>query len=240
MANYCTIDDVKRLLPKAMTIGENTLAGQDVIQQQGKAHDITTETVSRYINFASQYIDSRLRTIYSMPLRRIKTVEQDLPQELRSGSDIVITSDGGAFTQGSLVRIGDDSGSDLYSVKAVYDDPVNINQIKLERKSERGYPMSANPRISLVEYPDPIPLMCARYAVSNIIDKIFVADQAPNETSFGKLQRTLASTDMDDLIMGIIKLQGQDHTGYRFSRLSMRDSWASPAHEPQPGRGKEN
>lgn len=240
MANYCTIDDVKRLLPKSLAIGDNTLAGQEVIQQQGKAYDISTETASRYINFASQYIDSRLRTVYSMPLRRIKTVEQDLPKEIRSGSQEISVTDGTAFTQGTLVRIGDDSGSALYSVKKTYDEPLKINNIELERKADRGYPMSANPKISIVEYPDPIPLLCARYAVSMMIDKIFVADQSPNETSFGKLQRSLASTDIDDIVTGIIKLQGQDHTGYRFSRLSMRDAWASPAHEPQVGRGKES
>jgi hypothetical protein len=239
MANYCTLDDVMRLLPKSLTIGDNTLAGQEVIQQQGKAHDISVQTARRYINFASQYIDSRLRTIYSMPLRRIKTVEQDLPKEVRSGSQIISVSDGSAFTQGTLIRIGDNSGSATYSVKTVYDDPLKINTIELERPADRGYPMSAAPRISLIEYPDPIPLMCARYAVSMMIDKLFVADQTPNETSFGKLQRSLASTDMDDIVTGIIKLQGQDHTGYRFSRVSMRDSWASPAHEPQVGRGKE-
>lgn len=240
MANYCTLDDVKRLLPKAITIGDNTLAGQEVIQQQGRAHDISTETARRYINFASQYIDSRLRPVYSMPLRRIKTVEQDLPSEVRSGSQIITVEDGTAFTQGTLIRISDDSGSALYSVKTTYDEPLKINTIELERKADRGYPLSANPKISIVEYPDPIPLMCARYAVSMMLDKLFVADQEPNETAFGKLQRSLASTDMDDIVTGIIKLQGQDHTGYRFSRISMRDAWASPAHEPQVGRGKEN
>ena len=239
MANYCTIDDLKRLLPKSLSIGDSTLAGQEVIQQQGRAHDISIETARRYINFASQYIDSRLRPVYSCPLRRIKTVEQDLPKEIKSGVQVIAVADGHSFTQGSLVRIGDDRGSDIYSVKSIYDEPLKINSIELERKADRSYPISANPKISLIEYPDPIPLMCARYAVSMMIDKLFVADQTPNETTFGKLQRSLASTDMDDLVSGEIKLQGQDHTGNRFSRMSMRDAWASPAHDPQPGRGKE-
>ncbi len=239
MGNYCTIDDVKRLLPKSISIGETTLKDQEVIRSQGRANDITTDTVQRYINFASQYIDSRLRTIYQMPLRRIKTVEQDLPQDIKSGSQTVQVGDWSPFTQGSFIRISDDAGNELFSVKKIYDDPQQINKLELDRKVSRSFQKSANAKISLVEFPDPIPLMCARYAVSMMIDKIFVADQAPNETSFGKLQRTLASNDMDDLYTGIIKLQGQEHTGYRFHRLSMHDQWKSPASEPQVGRGKE-
>lgn len=239
MANYCTIDDVKRLLPKSITIGNNTLKDQEVIQQTGRANDISVETASRYINFASQHIDSRLRTIYQMPLRRIKTTEQDLPKDIKSGSQVILVSDWSPFTQGSFVRIGDSQGNDLYSVKTVYDDPQHINEIELDRKVGRAYPVSANARISLVEFPDPIPLMCARLAVSMIIEKLFIGSQSPVETSFGKLQRSLAGNDMDDLFTGIIKLQGQEHTGYRFHRLSAHDTWKTPASEPQPGRSKE-
>lgn len=239
MANYCTVDDIARLLPKAITIGENTLVNQQVIQTQGRANDITAETVKRYINFASQYIDSRLRPIYQMPLRRVKTVEQDLPSDVKAGTSTIAVADGGAFTQGSLVRIGDDHGSGLYSVKSYSDDPKSINTIELERKADRMYSKTLNGKISLVEYPDPIPLMCARYAVSMIIDKLFVGDQVPAESTFGKLQRTLASKDMDDLVIGMIKLQGQEHTGSRFARLSMKDAWKSPSSEPPLDRGKE-
>ena len=239
MANYCTVDDVIRLLPKSITVGDETLKNQEVIQSQGRANDITTETVRRYINFASQYIDSRLRTVYSMPLRRIKTVEQDLPEDVKSGSQTIKVGDWSPFMQGNLVRISDNSGSELFSVKKVFDEPEKINQIELDRKASRRFDKSANGRISVVEFPDPIPLTCARYAVSMIIDKIFVAAQAPDETSFGKLQRSLASTDMDDIYTGIIRLQGQDHTGYRFHRASMHDALKSPAIEPQLGRGKE-
>jgi hypothetical protein len=239
MSNYCTIDDVKRLLPKALTVGDSNLTGQEVIQRQGRANDVTIETVRRYIGFAAQYIDSRLRPVYTVPLRRIKTIEQDIPQDIKAGSQVIKVSDGAVFSQGGLVRISDNNGSELYSVKTLYDEPQLINSIELERKVDRPYYMSASPRISIVEFPDPVPLMCARYAVSMIIDKVFVADQSPNETSFGKLQRTLAANDIDDLMTGQIKLQGQEHSGYRFVRTSMKDSWKSPVADMQLGRGKE-
>ena len=240
MSNYCTLDDVKRILPKSFTIGENTLKDRNTIQSQGRANDVTSESVRRYINFASQYIDGRLRTIYQMPLRRVKTIEQLLPEGGKSGSFRIKVIDNYPFTQGSYVRISDDDGSEVFTVKSISDDPEELNVVELNRRLPRNFSVAKNSRISILEFPDPIPLLCARYAVSMIIDKVFVGDQVPQEASFGKLQRTLASNDMDDILMGLIRLQGQELTSGRFCRMTMRDSWRLQGVETQPGRGKES
>ena len=65
--------------------------------------------------------------------------------------------------------------------------------------------------VSILEFPDPIPLIAARMACSYVLDRLFSAEQSPDVSQYGKTQRNLARNAVDDLLHGEILLFGQDH-----------------------------
>jgi len=222
--SYCTLDALRRVMAKTITIGDSTLANQDVLTKQGKPDTVSTDTANQYIQFAAQYINARLRAVYFCPLKKIKVFEEPLLANVAAGLVEVRVNDGTRFDVGDTVRIYDSSSSGLYSVKMVYADPTKRNVVTLERKLETSFATSNGALIAKIDFPDPIPSMCARLASAMIIDREFVAETKPDVSNFGKTQRTMASNDMDDILNGTIRLEGQEHTGKRFVRTSLRDT----------------
>jgi hypothetical protein len=237
---YTTLATMRRLLPKTATIGDRTFADKETQQLQQKADTIPTATANLYIDLATQYIDARLRPIYLCPLKRIVILETDLTVNGAQASDIVQVGDASRFTVGSPVRVRDDDGYADHVVKALFEeDPAKLGSLQLDRELARPYPITKNAMVQSLDFPDPIPMMCARFAVSMVLDKVFTSDQNPDVSEYGKRQRTLAANDLDAILAGAIRLDGQEHTGRRFARISLRDTWASTA-QLQAGQGKEN
>ena len=234
---YCTIDQMRRLLPKTITIGDNTLADSDVIQKQGKANTVPTKTAMLYINLGDQFIDGRLRPVYVCPLSKTKIAETTLADNVAQGADTFNLVDASRFEVGGVVRLSDATGSDTHQVEHIGDKDGVGNQIKISPATRRPY-ASSGTTASYIDYPAPISSMATRFAVSMCIDKQVVADQEPNVSTYGKTQRTLATNDMDAILSGAIRLEGQIHTGRRFARTSLRDTHSSTA-TLQPGQGKE-
>jgi len=223
--SYCTISQMRALMHKSVTIGSLTLVNQAVIQSQGKADTVTPETAQLFIQFATQYINSRLRSFYFCPLKKIKVLEMSLVADADAGKMGLEVEDATRFYVGAQLRVRDNSSSGLYVIKQLYeDDPTKAQIIDLNRKLDTSFTVAATGSVALLDYPDPIPSMCARFAVSMLIDKEFVGEQSPDVSNFGKTQRTLAANDMDDILNGTIRLEGQDHTGRRFYRGSLRDT----------------
>jgi hypothetical protein len=102
------------------------------------------------------------------------------------------------------------------------------------------YPyLSANAlKISILIFPDPIPVLSARLTASFILDRLFVSEQSPDVSQYGKTQRNLATQALDDILKGATLLIGQELTGRRFLRGTLLDKWSSPA-EVQKGEEKE-
>lgn len=235
--SYCTVNFMRALLPKTITIGNENIT-TPVLSKPGTVNTIDTKTAQLYINFASQEIDSRLSTIYVVPLKRIKIREEDLIEDSRAGTKSVSVADNGAFRSGCLVRIGDLNGSEVNEVDLLPEEVSSINIVTLVNPLKRNYTRGQQSILSLVAYPDPVPLVCARMAVATIIDKLFVAEQDPDISQYGKSQRTLASNSLDEIMAGGIRLNGQDFVGRRFVRITLRDTMNTSA-EIQRGSGKE-
>jgi hypothetical protein len=234
---YCTVNFMRALLPKVITIGDNNVTSP-VLNKPGTAATIDIRTAQLFINFASQEIDSRLSTIYLVPLKRIKVHEESITSDCQAGSKIVYISDNGAYKAGSLVRLGDVDGSEINEVDVLPEDASSLNQVALVNKTGRNFTRGKSSILSLVAVPDPIPLICARMAVAAIIDKQFISEQNPDVSNYGKSQRTLAATDLDEIVAGAIRLNGQDFVGRRFVRMTLRDTHNTSA-EIQRGGGKE-
>ena len=222
--SYCTIDQLRHLMQKTITIGANTLANQDVLTRIGKPDTVTTETAQQYIQFAAQYVNARLRATYLCPLKKIRVFESDLTTNAAAGAIQIEINDGTRFNVGDIVRVSDTDSSGLYTVKEVFATPASMMSVTLDRKLAQSYLTTRSATVALIDYPDPVPSMCARLAAGMIIDKEFVAEQQPDVSNFGKTQRALAANDMDDILNGTIALVGQEHTGKRFVRTSVRDT----------------
>ena len=234
---YCTIEFMRALLPKTITIGPNNVT-TTTINSPTVANTVDTRTAQLFINFASQEIDARLSTVYVVPLKRIKVAEATVLSDCQKGTMNVTVDDNGPFVAGSLVRIGDKFGSEVNEVGVLPDDMYSTTSLSLLSAISRNYTTGNGTVLSVVGYPDPIPVVCARLAVAAIIDKQFVAEQNPDVSNYGKSQRTLASNSLDELMAGTVRLNGQEFVGRRFVRMQLRDTMNTSA-EVQRGSGKE-
>jgi len=224
---YCTTNDVQRILPEKVQIGDQNI-GTPSPGRPGSGSNrsnMSPEECERYILYAQQYIDARLKPIYVCPLRRIKGYETEVTSNITAGTNVDVTvNDSGAFIRGDIVRIQDKDGIETVTV----DSTPTMTTIRFVRVYH-DYLSSNDLKVSILEYPDPIPVIAARLTASFILDRLFVAEQSPDVSTYGKTQRNLATLAIDDILKGVVLLTGQDHTGYRFIRLSLKDTFASPA-----------
>jgi len=227
---YATVDDVKRILPEKVSIGDQNI-GTPVPGRTGaqgsKRSNISPEEAKKYILYAQQYIDGRLRPYYECPLRRIKSFETEMLNDISPGESVkVILHDTGSFIRGDIVRLQNKQITETATVESVRDD--NLTELNLV-SVQNSYATADDSTLSILEYPDPIPIVAARFACSFILDRLFVAEQAPDVSSYGKTQRNLARNAVDDILSGEVLLFGQEHTGRRFLRGSLLDRFDSPA-----------
>ena len=237
---YASIPDLRKSLPKQVTIGDNTLSTPDVVQTQGAPNTISNASALYYLDLATQHINGRLETLYFTPLRRIKQLEVLLTQNVAAGGDIIYVPDGSAFNVGCLIRIGDGNHTETHFIKEAWPtDPARMGQLKLDLPLQNAYVATAPTMVSEIVYPAPIPVCCARIAAAAIIDKVFVTEKAPDvPTGYGKSMRTLANNDLDAILNGAMRLVGQDYNGRRFVRVTNFDTIKSTSQFP-PGQGKE-
>jgi hypothetical protein len=229
---YCTIDDIRKLLPATVTIGDSNIGSPQPGNVQIKRSQLTTDDAISFIRYASQEIDSRLRPFYSCPLRRTKSYETEILNDISAGTNVIVrVHDSGSFAKGDLVRIQEQFGYE----KCVIKDVTDMTTIVLTSVSAS---YGEGTLIGALEYPDPIPLMASRLALSYGFDKLFAAEQSPDVSAYGKAQRDMASNAMDSIITGAIMLFGQEWTGKRFCRQPLYDAFKSPVEEYQFGREK--
>jgi len=237
---YCTISDLRKVLPKTITLGDDTITTPNVIQIKGKVDTLSTATAMYFIDLATQHINGRLETLYFCPLRRIKQIEVLLTQNIAAGGDIVYVPDAMAFNVGNLIRISDGTHTETHFVAEMWtNDVARFGQLKLDSVLQFSYTVTAATRVSELIFPNPIPVCCARIACGAIIDKLFITEQSPDApTAYGKSLRTQATNDLDAILAGAMHLKGQDYNGKRFVRTPMFDTIKSATQLP-PGQSKE-
>jgi len=228
---YATVNDMRRLLPENITIGDTNI-GTPSPGRPASRNDASVSEAEYYISYAGEYIDSRLRPFYQCPLRRIKVFETELTSSVARGQDATAQIyDTGPFTIGEMVRLQTNDSMETAEVKEVQD----LHTLVLR---DVNYDYSTGDKISLIQFPDPVRLIAARLAVSFLLDALFVAEQSPDVSTYGKTQRNIARNALDDILSGEILLFGQEHTGRRFVRGSLLDAYKSPA-EVQKGEERE-
>ena len=228
---YCTLNLMRAVLPRLITIGDTTMTTPTIEKPAGGTTTIETKEAERFIDMASQHIDGRLRPVYMAPLKRVRFVEVEPISEIKKGATKVYVQDNGPFNISGWVKIEDKTGYEVSTIKLIPDN--NFTEIDIDTATTRAFSIADGTTISFVTYPDPIPSMAARIAVSMIIDKLFTSEQSPDVSNYGKTLRTNTSADMDSILAGVIRLEGQNHTGRRFCRTSVRDTWSTSGEHQQ-------
>ena len=230
---YCTVQDLRNVLPAKVTIGDTNIGTPQPGRTSTTRSNLSPNESLKYINYAQQYIDSKLRPFYSCPLRRTKSFETETLSNISPGTSVSVTvNDSGPFIRGDIVRLQNKSSMETATVASTPD----ITTVNLESVTG-SYTVADASKISIVEFPDPIPVVAARLACSFILDRLFVAEQSPDVSNYGENQRNLARNDMDDILTGETLLFGQEHTGRRFIRGSLFDAYKSPS---EVEKGQEN
>lgn len=229
---YNTIDFLKDVMPKTVTIGTNN----SLAPTQSNPATFSTKTAGKYLNLASQYIDSRLSSIYVTPIARIKKHEETGTVAMAQNQSTLTVTDNGPYNVGDMVRVSDDNNTYVFRVKEIPESTANINQIVVEPASP--YNFAADSTISILEYPAPIPEICIHIAAAMLFDREFNAQNEPDISNYGKSLMAKATSSLDKVLSGAIRLYGQEHTGRRFVKTALRDTWNTTA-EVQPGSDKE-
>jgi len=225
--SYCTLQDIRNILPKNVTIGDYTTP----TVSSAKGNTISTSVANSFIYYATQYIDSRISQLYYCPLVKIKKVTVNLLANMLPSSTDVIVDDISGFYPGGSVYLKDDNGSENSVVASISETIVeggntvrNFNHLTLSSPTVKAYDAGSNGVVSLIIYPDPIPVMTARLACALMFDKIFVADQEPDISNYGKTLRNLVVIDMNAILSGQIRLYGQELCSRRFVRGQLFDA----------------
>lgn len=240
--SYCILQDIKDLLPANITIGDNIVPSATA----ARANSIKTSVANKYIYFATQFIDSRLSQLYYVPLLRIKKITVDLIHNMNPSSTDVMVSDISGFNVDSAIQIKDDNGSEFATVASIaetfdVDGKVvkNFTHLTLTVPTTNAYDYLSHGEVSLLVYPDPIPVLTARYAASLMFDKLFVADQTPDISNYGKTLRNMSINDMNGILSGQIRLHGQEMCCKRFVRGSLFDAVRASLDNFNADQGKE-
>jgi hypothetical protein len=235
---YCTVDDMRRMLPEKVQIGSNNIGTPSVPGRPGNQgstrSNISPQQAEYYIEYASSWLDARLRPFYACPLRRIKVYETLSLSDITSGALVTIhVEDSGSFIRGLLVRIQDKNNMEIATVT----DVPTLTTFIVDRVVG-NYLSSDETKVSIIKYPDPIPLITVQMAVSFVLDRLWMSEQSPDSSKYGTTMRNLARAQIENILSGEVLLFGQEMTGRRFVRGSLFDAYKSPA-EIQKGADKE-
>lgn len=234
--SYCQLSDLKRLLPPNVQIGDANIGTPSPSAQQAKRDSIKVSDANQYILYAQEYIDARLRPFYVVPLRKIKTYEDDVFSDVPMGLNVPVkVKDSVYFTAEDVVRIQDRNKNETCTVKSIQDSTTIILS-----SVQSSYLSSDGLMISIVKFPEQISVIAARLAVSFAFDVLYVQSQSPDVSSYGKTQRNLSREGIENILTGEVALFGQELTGRRFLRGQLFDAYRSPADVAKGSEPKEN
>ncbi len=224
---YCTIEDIRNLLPQNITIGSSSVP----TVTSARANSIPTKVANKYISFATQFVDSRLCQLYYVPIIQIKKITVKLISNMLPNSTDVMVNSIAGFLPESTILIKDSNGEETTRVRDVAESVVengvavqNFNHLTLASGTVNAYDAGSDGVVHLLTYPDPIPVMTARIAASLMFDRLFVADQHPDVSNYGKSLRNMAITDMNAILSGQARLMGQEFSSRRFVRAQLFDA----------------
>jgi hypothetical protein len=227
---YCTVQNVKNILPNNVTVGDINIGTPVPGRPDVKRSQLSTDDIIEFIKLAQQEINARLRPMYVCPLRRVKIHETGVLNNVSTGTTIKISvNDTGQFAKGQLIRLQSKSDYEEVTITSI----PNLSQMIVDKVISL---YDSESLVSILEFPDPIPLTTARLAASYAYDRLFSAEQAPDVSNYGQEQRKRSMFSIDSILTGTVILMGQEHVTKRFARMSIFDSFKTPTDDISFGR----
>ena len=230
---YCTVNDMIQLLPANIKVNDINLGEPSPGRPDTKDGCLTPEQATRFIRLAQQEIDARLSPVYVTPLKMVKIFEEALAEDALAGTNVEVRLWSTAqFCLGDLVRFQSYGAIDNATIiEVIGQTAFRVDRLKYSFFPEDGV-------AAILKFPDPIPVITARLAVSYAFDELFSADQSPDVSNYGIEQRKMAYNSIDNIMDGSTFLFGQDQTGRRFIRGTLLDAYSNPTAAFQFGREK--
>jgi hypothetical protein len=235
------LDDIRAILPENITIGN--IIGPSVTAPTRST--ISVQVAERYLLFAIQHVDAALSSVYLTPLKRVTVARSPIVHNMLPSSTDVMVDDITKFRVGECVRLSDTNGSEIGRIANIptsFDEgsgmKCNTRHLTLASPTMNAYDAGSDGVIEMLVYPDPVTPMTARFAASFMYDKLFSSDGSPDVSNFGKTMRNSARESLDNILIGVTRLKGQQYVGKRFVRQQLYDGVKVPV-EYSKGQEKE-
>lgn len=230
---YSTARQVQDILASTLTRGTKDDFPVEIINVGNQVRDtVKPDTFVQYIRWADEQIDSALSVVYQVPLKRVVKGEYELLADVIIGSTTIRIEDATRFHIGDIINLSDRVIHERQIITDIPDEttievmsPFNNTFTTLDGVVQR------------VGYPDPIPLISARMAASNLYDKYFSSQSNTSTSDYGKELRTQAEFDFNSVLNGRSKLMGQRIIGRRFYNPALLDSNNVAAADKNRGGG---
>lgn len=212
---YCNKLMIERIIAQALTTAAPTdLSTKVDLLKIGNVLDsnvIPDITITQYIKWASEEINSVLSQMYATPFSELADFEECLFADIDDYNTFLTTKESSPFDVEDNVVITDGTHTERHVISEILDSLSRNIFVTLEPIS---YGFSAlNTRIIRVKYPDPIPLTCAMIAASRIYDRYFASQSDVAESKYGSYLRTQAKSNLDNILNGKTILHGAKRIG---------------------------
>jgi len=227
---YATITLVDRILAQSLTSATNPITNDPLplmsIGNQRDRNAVSDDIVNQYISWADSEVDSTLSEMYVTPICELADMEALLEANIDEYNGYLVVDRVCPFTSGDVVILTDGTNEERH----VIDEVLDTTMFSLEDALGFDFP-AITTRVIRVKYPDPIPLVSARYAAADIYDKYLSGESSPQQSDYGGQLRGLGMRDLNNILRGITILHGQRRIGHRFKRPELVDRYRLPASE---------
>ena len=227
MAGYATITQVDLLLGQALTSSAPHVDGKVDLWHVGHArnrNDIPDDLLNSYIRWASDELDSNLSEMYRTPLIETSQGEAYLAQDIDEYNPTnVITESPMNLIPGDKVIIVSTAYSPQRKEEHIVATVISDDEFTTVDPIMTDFPAGEETRVVRVGFPPAVTFVVSRRACANIYDKFFAAQVSPDASSYGENLRTLALSQMSDILNGTVILHGQYRLGNRFANANLYD-----------------
>lgn len=209
---YSTTSLVEYILANALTRGTSSGMPVEIINVGNKVRDtVSSDSIIQYIRWADEELDSALSTIYKVPLKRIVKGEFETLNNISIGDVTFYIEDSTRFSVGDMINVTDRIVNEKKIISAIPDETT----IGVSAAFINSF-FGSDSIVQRIGYPDPIPLISARFSAANLYDKHFASQASPNISDYGKSLRIMAENDLNSILNGRTRLVGQKWLGRRF------------------------
>jgi len=216
---YATQALVEDILANALTRGTTDGMPVSIINIGNDLRDtVGTSSLIQYIRWADEQVDSALSVIYKVPLKRIVKGEFEILAGITAGDATFYMEDTSRFFVGDIIIVTDRTNTEKKVISSITDETTVVVSVAFTNNF-----LTTNTSVQRLGFPDPIPLVSARFAAANLYDKKFAAQVSPNMSQYGNTLRSMAENDLNSVMNDRVKLYGQKWLGRRFFNPALLD-----------------